>query len=63
MTPTIQIALTPEGKVHCQFNVPNRAMFNMMIETAKQDVLDFFRKQEHEPARLIEVAPVGVAAK
>ncbi len=53
----IQITLTPGGAVVVQANVPSRPVFNMMMETAKQDMLEKFRVVEQGPR--VQVAPPG----
>lgn len=56
----VNIALTPQGQVMCQIQgTMNRSTFNMMMETAKQDMIDVFRKAEAQKASGIAIAPPG----
>jgi hypothetical protein len=61
--PTIQIVLHPDGRVQCQVNVTGRAIFNMMMETAKQDILKLLTDQEQKAAGGIQIAPAGLAGQ
>lgn len=57
----INIALTPQGVVMTQFQGSmTRQTFNMMMETAKQDMLDIFRKAEAEKKAGIALPPPGM---
>lgn len=57
----IQIALMPDGSVQSQIQGNmNRATFNMMIETAKQDLLTLLYKAERQAQTGIAVAPPGM---
>jgi hypothetical protein len=54
----IEIGVLQNGKVLCNYNGPGRNMFNMMMETAKQDMLVIFQEKEKEAAQApgIEIA-------
>ncbi len=54
----IQIALLPDGQVVSSYTGPNRPIFNMMMETARQDIIEKLRAKEQGPR--IEAAPPGL---
>ena len=56
----IEIALTPEGRVLCSANgAISRPTFNMMMETAKQDIVAQMLEKERSPLVIPDPTLIG----
>ena len=56
----ITITLLPQGSISCDFAVPNRMIFNMMLETGKQDMLAKMAEAEAAAKGGVVQAPPGL---